>query len=399
MTQAPHHSITQSLGLYVQIPFCASKCSFCNFSSGVAPSAAFEGYVRAIESEAFLASREAIYGGWRLAQLPVESVYLGGGTPTLLGAELLGRVFGALRQSFGLGDCVEVSVETTPGSADDPLLNRLLNLGANRLSIGAQSFEDRELRSVGRLHTGAEITDQVRRARRRGFRNLSLDLIAGLPYQTLESWRRSLGGLARLEPEHVSIYLFEADENSRLGKQVLRQGDQLHAGAVPDEDFMALAYETACEFLGKEGYAHYEISNFARPGLQSIHNRRYWQRQPYLGLGAGAHSFDGAVRWANETAPTAYQRRVENGEWPIAEKRVLNATEELEEFFFLGLRERQGVSLEHARQRWGLPPFDGWMAKAQRLEQEGFLRVEEGRLSLTERAYLVSNEIFQEFMV
>lgn len=400
MNQCLNHSAMESLGLYIQVPFCASKCSFCNFSSQVAPSSVFESYVAAIAREAALFPQLCGHIGVHegLARLPVDTVYLGGGTPTLLGAAKLEKIFDALRLHFKMNEVIETTIEMTPGSADDALLDRLINLGVNRLSMGAQSFDDRELRTVGRLHSAAETVEQVEAARRAGFRNLGIDLIAGLPYQTLESWRKSLQVLARMEPGHVSIYLFEADEKSRLGREVLRHGQLIAAGELPDEDFMVRAYEAACEFLAKEGYEHYEISNFARPGRRSIHNQKYWQRQPYIGLGAGAHSFDGSQRWSNEVSPEMYQSRLGRDELPIAEWHTVGSAEEMEEFFFLGLRQREGISLEQARLRWSDPPLNGWIEKARRLENDGFLKQAEGRLSLTDRAYLVSNEIFQEFI-
>lgn len=390
----------ETLGIYIQVPFCASKCTFCNFSSQVAPSSVFEPYVAAIEREAALFPELGVRSGLRkdLAQLPVDTLYLGGGTPTLLEGARLKRIFDATHRNFRLDSLIEATIEMTPGSGDQLLLEQLRAMGANRLSIGAQSFDDRELRSVGRLHSAADTIEQAAAARRAGVTNLSLDLIAGLPYQTIESWRKSLQALASIEPEHVSIYLFEADEKSRLGREVLRHGHLSHAAAIPDEDFMARAYEIASEFLAKEGYEHYEISNFALPGRRSIHNQKYWQRQPYLGLGAGAHSFDGGQRWANEVSPEGYQSSIAREELPIIERRVVGPAEEMEEFFFLGLRQREGVSLQEARLRWGEPPLDKWQEKARRLEIDGFLKQTEDRLSLTERAYLVSNEIFQEFI-
>ncbi|MGH9396114.1 MAG: radical SAM family heme chaperone HemW [Terriglobia bacterium] len=390
----------ETLGLYIQVPFCASKCSFCNFSSQVAPATVYENYVRSLEREAALFPERVGLEGLRAdtARLPVDTVYFGGGTPTLLGTEKLGRIFRALQQNFDLSQALETTLEMTPGSASAGLLDDLSRLGVNRLSIGAQSFEDRELRPTGRLHSAADTVAQVRTARAAGLHNINLDLIAGLPHQTLDSWRRSLRTLGRLEPEHVSIYLFEADDKSRLGREVLRHGTGSYATFMPDEDFMARAYEMACEFLAKEGYKHYEISNFARPGFESVHNQRYWRRLPYLGLGAGAHSFDGLRRWANETAPADYQARLNRDELPVVEKRDLDPAAEMEEYFFLGLREWRGVSLEDAQRRWGTPPLNSWMAKARRLEREGFLQEHSGRLSLKESAYLVSNEIFQEFL-
>ncbi|MGH9447753.1 MAG: coproporphyrinogen-III oxidase family protein, partial [Terriglobia bacterium] len=271
--------------------------------------------------------------------------------------------------------------------------------GVNRLSIGAQSFSDRELKCVGRLHSAAETKEQVSLARKAGFRNINLDLIAGLPYQTHLSWQASLDEVARLRPEHVSIYLFEADEKSRLGRAVARQESGYHAGAMPGENFMAEAYERARAALGGEGYAQYEISNFALPGHESRHNQKYWTRQPYWGFGAGAHSFDGSSRWSNEADPEAYQARLDRGELPVAESHVLSDREHLEEFFFLGLRQARGVSLNLARQLWGHPPLDWWQARARQLERDGLLIEKDGCLRLAESAYLISNEVFQQFIM
>lgn len=385
----------ETLGIYIQVPFCASKCTFCNFSSQVAPAKVFDVYVDALEREI----NGRISGEYQvLAGCCADTIYVGGGTPSLLGADRLTCILGALQRRFNIDSAAESTLEITPGSANELLLEKLIRLGVNRLSIGAQSFDDRELRCVGRLHTAANISEQVLRARRAGFGNISLDLIAGLPHQSMASWQASLEQAVRLRPEHVSVYLFEADEKSRLGNEVLRQGTLYGADALPNEDFQAEAYEWAREFLAAEGYTQYEISNFALPGFESRHNQRYWQLMPYLGFGAGAHSFDGVKRWVNEVSPEVYCEKVAKGESPVAESRTLSRTEQAEEFFFLGLRERRGVNLGQARSQWGGPPWDWWQARASALKQEGWLEEEGEWLRLSERALLVANEIFQEFL-
>lgn len=390
----------ETLGIYLQVPFCASKCTFCNFSSRVAPAASYEAYVRAVERESSLMAARRGGGGWRedLPLLPVDTIYLGGGTPSLLGAEKLERIFRALRENFNLFQVKETTLELTPGSAPAGLLEVLTTLGVNRLSIGAQSFDDRELRATGRLHSAADTIAQVRIAREAGFGNVNLDLIAGLPYQTTSSWRRTLEMVASLSPEHVSVYLFEADEKSRLGRDLLRMDQRGSARFMPDDDWMAGAYEIACEFLAGHGYNRYEISNFARPGFESAHNQRYWRRQLYVGLGAGAHSFDGVRRWANEIEPARYEAMLERGELPATEILDIDAQAEMEEFFFLGLRQREGVSLNEARVRWSSPPLNGWTSAAVRLKERGLLQEEGDRLRLADCAYLVSNEVFMEFI-
>ncbi len=391
----------ETLGVYVQIPFCASKCSFCNFSSQVAPAGALDPYCRALEQE--IAHLPALYAASQLGPdvlaLPVDTLYFGGGTPSLLGEERLRRIVSALHGRFRHCKTVEFTLEVTPGSANDHLLEAVLRLGANRLSIGAQSFDDRELRSVGRLHSAAATHDVVSRARRVGFKNISLDLVAGLPYQNESSWLGSLREAVWLEPQHVSVYLFEVDEKSRLGNEVLRHGTRYGADRVPSDEFMADAYEAARAALSKEGYVQYEISNFALPGFESRHNQRYWQLKPYVGLGAGAHSFDGHRRWANETAPEVYQGKLARGASPIAELHILGSEEQLEEFFFLGLRLRQGVDLTIARRRWGEDRVARWEPKISALAADGWLEADGGRVRLSQRAYLISNEVFQEFVL
>ena len=389
-----------TLGVYVQTPFCESKCSFCNFSSKVAPAAAFDPYLNAVLREILSLSHWSARGEKRseVLMLPVDTLYFGGGTPSLFGTDRLGRIINQLHGCLLFRGPAEFTLEITPGSAADDFLDAALQLGVNRLSIGAQSFSDQELRAVGRLHTSEETREQVHRARRAGFANLSLDLIVGLPFQTERSWQCSLEGAASLSPEHISVYLFELDEKSRLGKEVINRGSRYHAEEVPHEDFQATCYEVAREFLLGEGYAQYEISNFARPRYESRHNRKYWQLHPYLGLGAGAHSFDGNVRWQNVESPELYQTRLENGESPVAECLASSSGELVEEFFFLGLRQREGVNLNDARARWGQAEVARHASVIRSLARDGWLEERDERVRLAPAAYLVSNEIFSQFL-
>jgi len=390
----------QSLGIYVQVPFCASKCSFCNFNSRVQPSSLFDRYSDALAQEiGRLAADFQFYGlSGEVLALPADTLYFGGGTPSLLGVERLEKIVRALHARFGIQAGSEFTLEITPGSADFHFLAHALSFGANRLSIGAQTFEDQELRAVGRLHSAADTRELVRRARGAGFPNVSIDLVAGLPHQTCESWRRNLEAVLQLEPQHISLYLFEIDEKSRLGREVLQGGRRYHASAVPSAEFMADAHESGREALRQEGYTQYEISNFARPGYESRHNLKYWQLAPYVGLGAGAHSFDGTHRWANEADAELYIDRLESVRSPIAELRELSPEEQVEEFFFLGLRQMEGVSLAPARARWGKDLLSRWQGSIESLIQNGLLRMAGDSLKLAETAYLVSNEVFREFV-
>jgi oxygen-independent coproporphyrinogen-3 oxidase len=389
-----------NLGIYIQVPFCASKCSFCNFSSRVDRSTIFDQYTRMLRRE--LEGWQSFFPAYgippEVLSTSVDSIYIGGGTPALLGEERMALVVRALQDHLHWCEDIEFTLETTPGSANASLLRALRGLGVNRLSIGAQTFDDRELRAVGRLHSADDSAELVHQAREAGFQNISLDLIAGLPYQTEQSFRRSLEGAVKLRPEHVSLYLFEVDEKSRLGREVVHSGKRYHAAAVPGDEFMADAYEAGCAFLASEGYAQYEISNFALPAFESRHNRKYWQLAPYVGLGAGAHSFDGTRRWSNQTDVQCYLEKLGAGEAPIDEIHAVTVEEQVEEFFFLGLRQVEGVNLEQARKRWGESYLKRWEEKIQTLAHEGWVVWQGDSVRMARRAYLVSNEIFQEFV-
>lgn len=389
-----------TLGLYVQVPFCASKCSFCNFSSRVARAEVFDRYCRALAEE--IRRLPEIYNsgavGTELLMSPVDTVYIGGGTPSLMGSRRLEKIVADLHRQFRFAPEIEFTIEVTPGSADEDFLKNALALGINRLSFGAQSFDDKELRSVGRLHSAQDTRSALQTARLVGFRNISLDLIAGLPHQTEASWRSSLQSAIALHPEHISVYLFEADEKSRLGSEVLRHGVRYHADTVPDDDFMADAYEQARDMLRADGYIQYEISNFALSACDSIHNRKYWQLKPYVGLGAGAHSSDGQVRWENALAVEEYQRRLEQGESPICEIHRLTPDAQLEEFFFLGLRQIEGIKIADASRRCGREWFKRWVPKIESLERANLLVRHNGHVRLAEKVLLISNEVFQEFI-
>ena len=389
-----------SLGLYIQVPFCASKCSFCNFSSRVARTDVYDRYCQSLAQEIELLPDFYRIGGAapNLLEAPVNSVYIGGGTPSLLGSHRIQKMVAALHNRFQFASEAEFTLEVTPGSADDSFLRHALAVGINRLSIGAQSFADTELRSVGRLHSADDTCALNQAARAHGFGNISLDLIAGLPHQTEASWQGSLQSAIAQRPEHISVYLFEIDEKSRLGGEVLKHGVRYHAEALPDEDFVAEAYEQARQWLRDAGYVQYEISNFALPGYESVHNRKYWQMKPYVGVGAGAHSFDGQLRWENPTSVEEYESRLESGRSPISGQRRLTIEAQVEEFFFLGLRQTAGVNLAEVGDHWGREELARWTAKIETLERDGWLENRGGRICLADSALLISNEVFQEFV-
>jgi oxygen-independent coproporphyrinogen III oxidase len=385
------------LGIYVQVPFCQTKCTYCNFHTGVVSPERFAPYVDAVcreirgYRELYRAAGVALPEGTEKAV--VDTVYFGGGTPSLLEAELLRRIIGAIRESF-LNELSEVTLEADPETVTAEKAAAWVGAGMNRVSFGVQSFSDRELAAAGRMHRRSDIYRAAEILQGAGIQNISFDLIAGLPFQTAESWRESLEELEKLSPEHVSVYLLEVDEGSRLGLEILQSGTRYSAGAVPSDDAMAEFYEAACAFLGERGYHHYEISNWAKPGFESKHNLKYWRREAYLGFGAGAHSFSGAQRWANAHDAAAYVGAITAGRLPAEQLEPVTPGSALEEELFLGLRQLDGIDVGRIEREYGVAldtRFDGLEA-AGLIEREGtIVRLAPARLS-------VSNEVFVELM-
>ena len=388
----------QKLGLYLSVPFCRSKCTYCNFASGVFPASYHERYVARLEEDLRRIQLQAESWG---AVLPntVDTVYFGGGTPSLLAPELFRRLFTAIRREFAVMPTAEITVECAPGQLEPVVLDALVECGVNRISFGVQSFVDREARSTGRLHTRAVALEDVRRVRSAGIEKVSVDLIAGLPGQTLDSWYESLHVLADSGVDHASVYMLEVDDESRLGRELLVAGGRYHAQEVPAEDLIADLYSEAIGFLAGHGLAQYEISNFAHSGQESLHNLKYWRRQPYVGLGVDAHSMlrlqtGGALRFSTTDELQPY---LENAGWIDANR--LSRQEEMEEAWFLGLRLNEGVSLAQLRREFSDAAMRQSLEIVRELEAEGLVSFREGdRVALTPRGRLLSNEVFARFL-
>ena len=385
------------LGIYVQVPFCQTKCTYCNFHTGVVSSGRFAPYVEAVCRE--IRGYRELYRAAGV-ELPerfetawVDTVYFGGGTPSLLEPELLGRMIGAIRETFA-GELSEVTLEADPETVEVGKAAAWIRAGINRVSFGVQSFSDRELVAAGRMHRRADIYRAAAILREAGIRNISFDLIAGLPFQTGESWKESLEELGKLAPEHVSVYLLEVDEGSRLGLEILQSGTRYSAGAVPSDNAMAEFYETACTFLGELGYHHYEISNWARPGFESTHNLKYWRREAYLGFGAGAHSFSGKQRWANAHDAAAYVGAIEARRLPAEQLEAVTRQSALEEELFLGLRQLDGIDVGRIEREYGV----ALGARFEPLQSAGLVERAGDVVRLAEGKLSVSNEVFVELM-
>ncbi len=358
-------------GVYLSYPFCAQKCTYCNFASGVFPRDLEARYIDALR-------REISAHGW---QWQPETVYLGGGTPSSMDADALGSLLALIPGR----PWREATIEAAPGGITPEKSRGWVERGIDRVSLGVQSFVEREIRRTGRKHTAAVVAEEVGVLRAAGIRSINIDLIAGLSAQTESSWRESLEWIKRLAPEHVSVYMLEVDEDSRLGKEMLLGGVRYGAMDTPGEDATAEFYEIAVERLAALGIPRYEISNFARPGFESRHNLKYWKLEPYVGFGADAHSFDGRERWANADSVEAYL------DTAAAHRRGSVSEAHNDEKLFLGLRMSAGIR----------PTADEWQRFAEpirRFVDDGLLEASDGALRLTERGVLLSNEVFQEFL-
>ncbi|HJY88074.1 MAG TPA: radical SAM family heme chaperone HemW [Candidatus Acidoferrales bacterium] len=382
-----------NLGIYIQVPFCQRKCTYCNFSTGVFERSLYAPYVQAVCRE--LSEHETLYrrAGLELPGTPnragVDTVYLGGGTPSLLDAAALCRIVDTVRQGFPC-QLVEVTLEADPETVTREKVAGWRSAGINRISLGAQSFDDRELAAAGRIHRQQDILEALRHLRAAGFHNVSLDLIAGLAHQTRATWKESLARLVDLRPEHASIYLLEIDEGSRLGREALAGGLRYGAGALPNDDAQAAFYEHAQERLAQAGYEHYEISNWALPGLRSRHNSKYWRREPYLGFGAGAHSFNGRKRWANVRDPTLYIAAIAKGTFPGEQVLAVTPEQALEEELFLGLRQLEGIELARIEKKYHASLY----RRVEGLRESGLVEFDGQRLRLMPSRLTVANEAF-----
>jgi oxygen-independent coproporphyrinogen III oxidase len=385
-----------SLGIYISVPFCRAKCTYCNFASDVSSTGAHQQYVDHVCAE-IRSVRQRLKGWDAVIPGQVDSIYLGGGTPGVLSPSLVRQLAHTLRQEFAVAPGAEITLESAPGQLDEAALEAVLDLGVNRISFGVQSLVDREASVTGRSHTRAVVLRDLERVRVAGLKNLSIDLIAGLPYQTAASWQESLEILAATGVNHASIYMLEIDEDSRLGRELLAGGSRYHAATVPSEELTADLYETAIAALATHGLRQYEISNFARPGSQSRHNVKYWQRKPYLGFGLDAHSMvrtrhNSVLRFCNPAELAEYQNGVQE------DARQLSRSEELEEAWFLGLRLNEGVVWQALAGEFGQDQVAAFEPVVRDLCELDLLHDQDGVVRLTRRGVLFSNEVFARFL-
>ena len=366
-------------GVYISFPFCQQKCTYCNFASGVFPESLAGSYIEALAAEI----DEADFPS------SPDTLYLGGGTPSLMKPEDLEAVLGRLPvQVWG-----EATMEASPGTIRPDLADAWARVGITRVSLGVQSFVHKEASAAGRKHTAEQVADEVRLLRRHGISRINIDLIAGLAHQTEAGWCTSLDWVERLEPDHVSVYMLEVDDESRLGGELRAGGQRYGAKTVPSEQQITDFYLRAVERLQSLSLSRYEISNFAHCGSESLHNLKYWTMQPYLGFGADAHSFDGRRRWGNVSSPTEYVARRQRDETSRRFEETLDDRRRTEERFITGLRRLEGLAMSSAEAKIYRQPLANLRAK-------GWVSFDESRhLRLTDRGVLFSDEVFGEFLL
>ncbi len=397
-------------GIYIHIPFCRSRCSYCDFATDVFKNEeTVERYVTALVKEIVSFETRSLLPpprqpkrlppllrqeGSFLPVLTSDTIYFGGGTPSLLTPRQLEKILKAVHDKFSFLPHSELTMEMNPATVTVETLKDYRSLGINRASFGAQTFDDTELKRLGRKHTAADVRETIELLRTAGFDNVSFDLIAGLPRQTLADWERNLNEALQLAPEHISLYLLEVHEGTPLAEQI-RSGRQ----PLPDEDTAAAMYDMLLEKTGSAGYEQYEISNFSKPGFESRHNLKYWRFDPYYSFGCSAHSFDGvSKRWANERDTAAYVNLIEKLGSAVSDTTQLDEKARKAEYIFLRLRLNDGVVLHEFKEKFGIELMKEFSAELQEFITGGLLEIKEASLRLTPKGRLFSNEVFAVFV-
>lgn len=395
-------------GIYLHIPFCKSRCSYCDFATDVyRDSGAVERYVAALCAEIDSVRTACVSGRHELepemsrlhkGTPPAyaggsdwcDTIYFGGGTPSLLRPEQVEQILDLINLTFDISDSAEITMEMNPATVTPGALTAYRKLGVNRASFGVQTFDDRDLKLLARGHDANDVRQTFRMLREAGFENVSFDLIAGLPGQTLDNWSRNLDEAIALGPEHISLYLLEIHQSTPLAEQ-LRAARR----PMPDEDLAAEMYELMLDRLAAAGYDQYEISNFSRPGFESRHNSKYWTLDPVFGLGVSAHSFDGHQRYANERDTAKYVALIESSK--TAEV-MREDTDVASEFVFLGLRLEKGIDLAAYKQRFGIELQTKYAEELNEMTMSGLVKIVGGNLLLSRKGKLFSNEVFAVFV-
>ena len=391
-----------SAGVYLHIPFCKSRCSYCDFATDVYKSGAVvERYVAALVSEIRDSRFKIQDSKSEMSEpegeilnsefgIPIDTIYFGGGTPSLLSPQPVEMILNAVYKMFAVAADAEITMEMNPATMTLETVAAYRKLGINRASFGAQTFDDTELKRLGRQHTANDVRETIELLREANFDNVSFDLIGGLPRQTLKDWERNLDEALKLNPEHLSLYLLEIHEGTPLAEQIRTERQP-----PPDEDLSAEMYELIVEKTRAKNYAQYEISNFALPGFESKHNSKYWTLDKVYGFGVSAHSFDGAARYANERDTARYVELIETKNSAEVFREPTNAASE---FVFLGLRLAKGIDLQNYKKRFAVDLREKYHEDLRRLDEFGLIELTENNLKLTRKGMVYSNEVFAVFV-
>lgn len=372
--------------LYIHIPFCEKKCNYCDFLSFPKCSDDLKRrYVEAMKKEVVLKKKNTT---------PLKSIFFGGGTPTCLSGGLFLQLIEAIKEHFILAEDVEISTEANPGTVDYEKLSILKNAGVNRISFGVQTFDEKLLKRIGRIHSPKCVYDTFSLARKVGFSNINLDLMYGLPGQNLEQWEETLQKTIDLNPEHISLYQLKIEKNTPLGKE-------LKSGKIEifDDEIALEMYKLARKILSEKGYEQYEISNFAKKGYRCIHNQVYWRNEPYFGLGLGAHFYEPPVRYANVGTINEYIDNLEKGKLPPIEKEMQDINLQMSETMFMGLRLIAGVDLKRFEERFKKRAEEVFKKPIAKCSNLGLIEIEGEKLRFTEKGLYIGNLIFEEFLL
>lgn len=376
-------------GVYLHIPFCASRCHYCNFATGGYEESLAERYVTALEAEVDRSASDSSRDHMR----SVDTIYFGGGTPTTLSIAELERILTVLKRTFDIEPQSEVTIEANPGSVTTEYLAELRGIGFNRLSFGVQSFDDAELTMIGRTHNATEAKCSVEDARKAGFTNISIDLIAGLPEQRRATWEKNLDEAFAIEPEHLSVYLLELYKDAPLQHRIKR-GEL----AAIDDDLTAEMYFSLDEKARANGYEHYEISNWARPSMRSKHNLKYWTGAPYWAFGVSAAGYDGHLRWSNTRNINEYLDLIDAGKSVVSETVELSEEDRMSEAIFLRLRLDEGVQLAEYEQRFGVDIRSRYKDEIERLGAAGLIEMDTENIRISRSGKILANEVFAAFI-
>ena len=386
----------KEMELYIHVPFCIKKCAYCDFLSAPAGEEERQRYVETMIKE---------IQGYRkkYQEYCVTTIFVGGGTPSVLSGEQIKEVFNALRASFVIDTQAEITIEVNPGTVTEEKVEAWMQAGVNRISIGLQSVNDEELQMLGRMHTYKDFLNTYHLLRDKGFNNLNIDLISAIPGQTLESWKKTLSTVAELEPEHISAYSLIVEEGtpfySIYGEGGADGNLESMVQPLPDEETERFIYEETETILQKYGYDRYEISNYAKPGYACRHNEGYWRRVNYLGVGLGASSLIENQRFQNFSTYDAYMDAIQNQKLFHEEVESLSVTDEMEEFIFLGLRMMSGISREVFQKKFGKKIETVYEKQIQQLKKDGLIEFVENRIRLTKRGIDISNYVFEQFLL